>query len=82
MKFLDDSASFLQEKLKNHVILTKNLNILAKIQKIPKKIRKIPKFLGFLGTPVETPVETPVSSIQDTWGHLAQTPAAYGRFDS
>ena len=27
MKFLDDSASFLLEKLKNHVILTKNLNI-------------------------------------------------------
>ena len=25
-KFLDDSAWFLQEKLKNHVILTKNLN--------------------------------------------------------
>ena len=27
MKFLNDSASFLLEKLKNHVILTKNLNI-------------------------------------------------------
>ena len=27
MKFLDDSTSFLLEKLKNHVILTKNLNI-------------------------------------------------------
>ena len=27
MKFLDDSASFLLEKLKNHVILIKNLNI-------------------------------------------------------
>ena len=27
MKFLDDSASFLLEKLKNHVILTKNPNI-------------------------------------------------------
>ena len=25
MKFLDDSASFLPQKLKNHVILTKNL---------------------------------------------------------
>ena len=28
MKFLNDSASFLLEKLKNHVILTQNLNIL------------------------------------------------------
>ena len=27
MKFLDDSASFLLEKLKNHVILTENPNI-------------------------------------------------------
>ena len=27
MKFIDDSASFLLEKLKNHVILTINLNI-------------------------------------------------------
>ena len=27
VKFLDDSASFLLEKLKNHVILTKTLNI-------------------------------------------------------
>merc|ERR1711924_126835 len=27
MKFLNDSASFLLEKLKNHVILTKNPNI-------------------------------------------------------
>ena len=26
-KFIDDSASFLPEKLNNHVILTKNLNI-------------------------------------------------------
>ena len=34
IKFLDDSVSFLLEKLKNHVILTKNLNIGPKIQKI------------------------------------------------
>ena len=27
IKFIDDSASFLLEKLKNHVILTKSLNI-------------------------------------------------------
>ena len=26
-KFINDSASFLLEKLKNHIILTKNLNI-------------------------------------------------------
>ena len=36
-KFIDDSASFLLEKLKNHIILTKNLNILPKIQKIPQQ---------------------------------------------
>ena len=43
MKFLNDSASFLLEKLKNHVILTKNLNICPKIPKITQKSRKIPK---------------------------------------
>ena len=43
MKFLDDSASFLLEKLKNHVILTQNLNIQPKIQKIPEKSRKFPE---------------------------------------
>ena len=43
MKFLNDSASFLLEKLKNHVILTKNPNIWPKIPKIPQKSRKIPK---------------------------------------
>ena len=40
MKFINDSASFLLEKLKNHVILTKNRNISQKIQKIPKKSEK------------------------------------------
>ena len=45
------------EKLKNHVILTPNLNLCPKFRKYKKKYSKI---LGFLGTPVETPVETPV----------------------
>ena len=40
-KFHNDSASFLPEKLKNQVILTKNLNIWPKIPKIPQKSRKI-----------------------------------------
>ena len=39
-KFINDSASFLLEKLKIHVILTKNLNILQKILKIPQKNKK------------------------------------------
>ena len=43
MKFLDDSASFLLEKLKNQVILTTNLNILPKIPKTLKKSLKICK---------------------------------------
>ncbi len=34
---------FVPEKLKNQVILTKNLNIWPKIPKIPQKSRKIPK---------------------------------------
>ena len=49
IKFLDDSASFLLEKLKNHVILTKNPNICLKIQKNKKK--KYINILGFLGFP-------------------------------
>ena len=43
MKFLDNSAWFLLEKLKNQVILTKNHNIKPKIKKIPHKILKISK---------------------------------------
>ena len=43
MKFLNDSASFLLEKLKNHVIWTKSFNIELKIPKIPEKIRKFPE---------------------------------------
>ena len=39
-KWHHDSASFLLEKLKNYVILTKNLNILTNN---PENIRKIPK---------------------------------------
>ena len=44
-KWHNDSASFLLEKLKNQVILTKNPNIWPKIPKIPEKSRK------FLGIP-------------------------------
>ena len=51
MKFLNDCASFLLEKLKKHVILTNNLNIWSKIQKIPKRSSKIHKFLGFPRVP-------------------------------
>ena len=40
MKYLNDSASFLLEKLKNHVILTKNPNIWQKKPTILKKNRK------------------------------------------
>ena len=50
MKFLDDSASFLLEKLKIHVILTKTL-ILDKNSrqylKNPEKYKKIPNNPGF-----------------------------------
>ena len=45
------------EKLKNHVILTKNPNIDPKSRKYQKKSGNFRKFLG---TPVETPVGTPV----------------------
>ena len=44
MKFIDDSASFLLEKLKNHVILPKNLNIEPKIPKENGKLIKIKVF--------------------------------------
>ena len=47
MKFLDDSASFLLEKLKNHVILT--LIFDQKSRKYPKNLKKYPKIHGFLG---------------------------------
>ena len=60
MKCLDDSASFLPEELKNHIIFTKNPNIWPKIQKIPQgfpKILKIPRFpkvpCGALWSPVD-----------------------------
>ena len=48
-KFINDSASFLPEKLKNQVIRDYFKN--------PEKNKQKQ---GFLGTPVETPVETPV----------------------
>ena len=52
MKFLDDSASFLLEKLKNHVILNKNLNMFTKnARKYKKKTGKYLKIQGFLGFP-------------------------------
>ena len=44
-KFLDDSAWFLLEKLKKHVILTQNPNIWPKIQKIFQKSLKLLTFL-------------------------------------
>ena len=49
----------LPEKLKNHVILTKNFNFWPISRIYQKRIQKYVKFLGFLGTLVETPVETP-----------------------
>ena len=45
MEFLNDSGSFLLEKLKNHFILTKNHNIWPKIPKIPQQSRKFPEIL-------------------------------------
>ena len=51
MKFLDDSASFLLEKLKNHIILAQNPNILLKIK---KNLEKYSKILGFLGFPMDS----------------------------
>ena len=62
IRFLNDSAWLLLEKLKKHVILTKNHNTLVKITKISNKSKKYVKIQGFLGTPVETPVETPVNT--------------------
>ena len=49
MKFLNDSASFLLEKLKNHVILTKTLIFDQKFRKYPKNFKKYSKIHGFLG---------------------------------
>ena len=42
-KCLDDSAWLLPEKLKNHIILTKSLDILPTILKILQKSLKIQK---------------------------------------
>ena len=61
-KLLDDSAWFLLEKLKKHIILTKNpnmltknLNIGIKIKKILKKHWKIHKHTGFPRDPCGDP---------------------------
>ena len=45
--YINDSASFLLEKLRNHVILTKNLNICPQIPKILPKSSKMHKDKGF-----------------------------------
>ena len=68
-KFIDDSASFLPEKLKNHVILTINLNIGQKIQKIPPKSRKIHKNPGF-------PRDTCGDPCGDPWGLALGNPSS------
>ena len=60
MKFLNDSVSFLLEKLKNHDILTKSLNIWPKIQKIPEQSKKIfqnPRFLSIPRDPLLSNIE-------------------------
>ena len=81
MKFLDDSASFLPEKLKKSRYFNKKTRIFDnKSDTYFKKNGKYRKFLGFLGTPVETlvetlvetPVETPVFII--LWGFGASDP--------
>ena len=71
-KFINDSASFLLGKLKNHIILIKKLNIWPKILRTPKKSKKILKILGswgFLGTPVAlgSPVEPCRKQIKWQW---------------
>ena len=43
MKFIDDSAWLLSEKLKNHIFSTQNRNIWKEIPKIFQKIMKISK---------------------------------------
>ena len=48
MKFPNDSKLFMPEKLKNHIILTKNLIFNKKSEKLPKKSEKYPEILGFL----------------------------------
>ena len=60
MKFLNDSVSFLLEKLKNHDILTKSLDIWPKIQKIPEQSKKIfqnPRFLSIPRDPLLSNIE-------------------------
>ena len=61
MEFLDDSAWPLLEKLNNHVILTKNLNIRPKIKKLFKQSRKIFKNPGFPRDPCGDPCGDPVN---------------------
>ena len=48
MKFPNDSKLFMPEKLKNHIILTKNLIFNKKSEKLPKNSEKYPEILGFL----------------------------------
>ena len=55
MKFLDDSAWFLLEKRKNHVILTKNLNISQKVKKLEERISNILKILRIPRDPCGDP---------------------------
>ena len=60
MKFLNDSVSFLLEKLKNHDILTKSLDIWPKIQKIPEQSKKTfqnPRFLSIPRDPLLSNIE-------------------------
>ena len=52
-KFMDDSASFLPEKFKNHVILIKTLVFDQKSPQIQENRLKYRFSQGFLGTPVE-----------------------------
>ena len=63
-KFIDDSAWFLLEKLKNHVILSKNLNIWSKNQKIFEKIRKILKNQWIPRVPRWRPMWSPIGRHQ------------------
>ena len=72
-KFHNDSASFLLEKLKNQVILTKNPNIWLKIQ---KKSRNSQKFLGIPRDLCGGPMwRTYVEDLFERAGQTLQVPA-------
>ena len=67
MKFLNDSASFLLEKLKKHIIYKKTLIFHQKSRKFPKNQGKYQKILGIPRDLCGGPMWRPMWRPQDTY---------------